>query len=160
MAIPAAGRLTGCLSSQVGCAMQCTFCATGRLGLLRNLETWEIVEQIARYNCEHPQQRVLVIEYDDFNPFLDCFRDRLFGRVVPSRRVILDVHYKNLQQGMFGVAVHRAALFGPLFEAVGAEGKPASSICVLQLLSTPSQTSVAPGLMAAFASLQSKLLVT
>ena len=44
--------------------------------------------------------------------------DRLFGRVVPSQRVILDVHYRNLQQGLFGVAVHRAALFGPLFDAV------------------------------------------
>jgi len=44
--------------------------------------------------------------------------DRLFGRVVPSQRVILDVHYRNLQEGLFGVAVHRAALFGPLFNAV------------------------------------------
>jgi hypothetical protein len=40
----------------------------------------QIVDQIARYNREHPDQRVLVIEYDDLNPFLDCFRDRLFGR--------------------------------------------------------------------------------
>src|SRR5260370_3620824 len=40
----------------------------------------QIVDQIARYNVEHPDQRVLVVEYDDFNPFLDCFRDRLFGR--------------------------------------------------------------------------------
>lgn len=37
------GRYTVCLSSQVGCAMQCTFCATGRLGLSRNLEAWEII---------------------------------------------------------------------------------------------------------------------
>lgn len=41
-----AGRFSVCVSSQVGCAMGCTFCATGRLGLLRNLETWEIVEQV------------------------------------------------------------------------------------------------------------------
>ena len=40
----------------------------------------QIVDQIARYNREHADRRVLVIEYDDFNPFLDCFRDRLFGR--------------------------------------------------------------------------------
>ena len=40
----------------------------------------QIVDQIARYNREHADKRVLVIEYDDFNPFLDCFRDRLFGR--------------------------------------------------------------------------------
>lgn len=37
------GAFTVCLSSQVGCAMGCTFCATGRLGLRRQLETWEIV---------------------------------------------------------------------------------------------------------------------
>jgi 23S rRNA (adenine2503-C2)-methyltransferase len=34
---------TVCLSSQVGCAMQCAFCATGRLGLTRSLAPWEIL---------------------------------------------------------------------------------------------------------------------
>jgi 23S rRNA (adenine2503-C2)-methyltransferase len=41
-----AGRFTVCVSSQVGCALACAFCATGRLGLGRNLEAWEIVEQV------------------------------------------------------------------------------------------------------------------
>jgi 23S rRNA (adenine2503-C2)-methyltransferase len=41
-----AGRFSVCVSSQAGCALACTFCATGRLGLSRNLETWEIVEQV------------------------------------------------------------------------------------------------------------------
>jgi 23S rRNA (adenine2503-C2)-methyltransferase len=41
-----AGRFSVCVSSQVGCALACTFCATGKLGLVRNLETWEIVEQV------------------------------------------------------------------------------------------------------------------
>jgi 23S rRNA (adenine2503-C2)-methyltransferase len=41
-----AGRFSVCVSSQVGCALGCTFCATGRMGLTRNLETWEILEQI------------------------------------------------------------------------------------------------------------------
>ena len=40
------GRFTVCVSSQVGCALACRFCATGRLGLRRNLEAWEIVEQV------------------------------------------------------------------------------------------------------------------
>jgi 23S rRNA (adenine2503-C2)-methyltransferase len=40
------GRFSVCVSSQVGCALRCAFCATGRLGLSRNLETWEIVEQV------------------------------------------------------------------------------------------------------------------
>ncbi|MEY2932736.1 MAG: hypothetical protein RL033_3485 [Pseudomonadota bacterium] len=40
------GRFSVCVSSQVGCALGCTYCATGRLGLGRNLETWEIIEQV------------------------------------------------------------------------------------------------------------------
>ena len=40
------GRVTVCVSSQVGCALACAFCATGRLGLARNLAAWEIVEQV------------------------------------------------------------------------------------------------------------------
>jgi 23S rRNA (adenine2503-C2)-methyltransferase len=40
------GRFSACVSSQVGCALGCVFCATGKLGLLRNLEAWEIVEQV------------------------------------------------------------------------------------------------------------------
>lgn len=40
------GRVSVCVSSQVGCALACAFCATGRLGLRRNLEAWEIVEQV------------------------------------------------------------------------------------------------------------------
>ncbi|XP_023643490.1 uncharacterized protein LOC17894108 [Capsella rubella] len=39
------GRTTVCVSSQVGCAMNCQFCYTGRMGLKRNLTTAEIVEQ-------------------------------------------------------------------------------------------------------------------
>jgi len=40
------GRFVVCVSSQVGCAIGCKFCATGRMGLSRNLEAWEIVEQV------------------------------------------------------------------------------------------------------------------
>nr|WP_246189588.1 23S rRNA (adenine(2503)-C(2))-methyltransferase RlmN [Methylacidimicrobium cyclopophantes] len=40
------GRLTLCLSSQVGCAHRCAFCASGLLGFRRNLSTGEIVEQL------------------------------------------------------------------------------------------------------------------
>lgn len=41
--LEAEGRYTLCVSSQVGCAMKCAFCATGRLGLTRSLSAWEIV---------------------------------------------------------------------------------------------------------------------
>ncbi|HHT9111430.1 MAG TPA: 23S rRNA (adenine(2503)-C(2))-methyltransferase RlmN [Candidatus Brocadiaceae bacterium] len=39
-------RITVCISTQVGCAMGCRFCASGLLGLQRNLTTGEIVEQV------------------------------------------------------------------------------------------------------------------
>lgn len=39
-------RTTLCVSSQVGCGMACPFCATGRMGLTRNMSTAEIVEQV------------------------------------------------------------------------------------------------------------------
>lgn len=44
--IPDVDRLTLCISSQVGCAMGCRFCLTGRLGLKRSLYSHEIVDQI------------------------------------------------------------------------------------------------------------------
>ncbi|CAN1798204.1 Probable dual-specificity RNA methyltransferase RlmN [Linum perenne] len=39
-------RLTACVSSQVGCPLRCSFCATGKGGYSRNLQTHEIVEQV------------------------------------------------------------------------------------------------------------------
>lgn len=46
----AANRLTVCVSSQVGCLFGCAFCATGRMGFFRNLEAWEIADQIRILN--------------------------------------------------------------------------------------------------------------
>jgi 23S rRNA (adenine(2503)-C(2))-methyltransferase len=43
---PKPGLWTTCISSQVGCAMGCTFCATGKLGLMRNLTAEEISDQV------------------------------------------------------------------------------------------------------------------
>jgi 23S rRNA (adenine2503-C2)-methyltransferase len=50
--IPAARRATVCVSSQVGCAVGCPFCATGAQGLERNLSTAEIVEQVVAVQRE------------------------------------------------------------------------------------------------------------
>jgi 23S rRNA (adenine2503-C2)-methyltransferase len=51
-------RFVACVSSQVGCALACAFCATGRLGLSRNLEAWEIVEQVRVVRARLPHGRV------------------------------------------------------------------------------------------------------
>jgi 23S rRNA (adenine2503-C2)-methyltransferase len=49
-------RATVCVSSQAGCAMACTFCATGQAGLDRHLDTGEIVEQVVRAQHGSPQR--------------------------------------------------------------------------------------------------------
>ncbi len=45
--IPTETRTTACVSSQVGCSLNCEFCATARLKRMRNLEVAEIVDQVA-----------------------------------------------------------------------------------------------------------------
>jgi 23S rRNA (adenine2503-C2)-methyltransferase len=49
-------RATVCVSSQAGCAMGCTFCATGQAGFERHLEPGEIVEQVVRASHASPQR--------------------------------------------------------------------------------------------------------
>ena len=50
-----------CVSSQVGCAMGCTFCATGHMGFHRNLAAWEIVDQVIQIQADsaHPVRGVV-----------------------------------------------------------------------------------------------------
>jgi 23S rRNA (adenine2503-C2)-methyltransferase len=45
VSIPAKERVTGCISSQVGCRFACSFCASGKIGFKRNLTPGEIVEE-------------------------------------------------------------------------------------------------------------------
>lgn len=49
-------KWTACISSQVGCGMGCTFCATGTMGLKRNLTTDEIVDQIRFWRFREPKK--------------------------------------------------------------------------------------------------------
>ena len=51
-------RWSVCVSSQVGCALGCAFCETGRLGFTRNLEPWEMVEQVLTVRREAPERPV------------------------------------------------------------------------------------------------------
>jgi 23S rRNA (adenine2503-C2)-methyltransferase len=56
--IPDGERLTLCVSTQVGCAMGCAFCATATLGFRRHLSRGEIVEQLLRARAEAAGERV------------------------------------------------------------------------------------------------------
>ena len=65
--IPDGDKMTQCISSQVGCALDCQFCATAKLGLLRNLGAGEIVDQVYRakelLEREEPGRRITNIVY-------------------------------------------------------------------------------------------------
>ena len=54
--IPEPGRGTLCISSQVGCAMDCSFCATGAQGFNRNLGVDEIIGQVTHANRHLPSR--------------------------------------------------------------------------------------------------------
>ncbi len=56
--IPDNDRRTLCISSQVGCAMACSFCLTGETGLIRNLKAHEIVDQIIFVNRRISPMRI------------------------------------------------------------------------------------------------------
>lgn len=55
-------RLTLCISTQVGCPLDCKFCATGTMGFYRNLTTGEIVDQVLQAQ-NHSSQRITNIVY-------------------------------------------------------------------------------------------------
>src|SRR3954449_13575664 len=52
--IPSGGCRTLCISSQAGCALGCTFCATGRMGFRRNLSAFEIAGQVREIVLRDP----------------------------------------------------------------------------------------------------------
>ncbi len=71
VAMPAGNRLTVCVSSQVGCPMECAFCATGKEGFTRNLLPGEIVEQVflAQENFRTRVSNVVIMGQGE--PFLN-----------------------------------------------------------------------------------------
>jgi len=52
--IPSGSRRTLCISSQAGCALRCSFCATGQMGFRRNLSAFEIAAQVREIVLRHP----------------------------------------------------------------------------------------------------------
>jgi hypothetical protein len=62
----------------------------GEKGAGKTAMRLQIVRHLNEYNQQHPQDRVYIIEYDDFNPFLDRFRDRFGARHRRADRVLND----------------------------------------------------------------------
>jgi 23S rRNA (adenine2503-C2)-methyltransferase len=63
VAIPESNRMTLCISSQAGCALQCAFCATGAMGFSRNLDPHEIAGQVREMRLLDPPIQVTNIVF-------------------------------------------------------------------------------------------------
>lgn len=84
--IPEEGRTTLCVSTQVGCAMACTFCATGAMGFTRNLTTAEIIDQVCQMRrlLEGDDQITNIVFMGMGEPLLN------FDNVVEAVRLLID----------------------------------------------------------------------
>lgn len=82
--IPEESRNTICISSQVGCALGCDFCATARMGFLRNLTPGEIVEQVIRVQLDTGQKITNVVFMGMGEPFLN------YPKVIQASKILHD----------------------------------------------------------------------
>jgi 23S rRNA (adenine2503-C2)-methyltransferase len=90
-------RATICISSQVGCAVNCQFCLTAKLGIRRNLTPGEIAGQVAvvlnRHKVEVGRDRVNLVfmgmgePFLNYNGFMDAVRLLTLGMQIPESRM-------------------------------------------------------------------------
>ena len=96
--IPSRDRITACISSQVGCGLACSFCATGTMGFIRNLSVGEItdqlfeIEKIARTEFSRPVTNVVYMgmgeplqNYENVLKSIDRITDVNGHAMAPSR---------------------------------------------------------------------------
>jgi 23S rRNA (adenine2503-C2)-methyltransferase len=92
--IPEESRSTICISSQIGCALACTFCLTGQLGLVRHLSAGEMVGQVlqARHDNLPPAKA------DSFNIVMMGMGEPLhnYDNVMKAIRILHDDHGLNM----------------------------------------------------------------
>jgi len=87
--IPAADRVTGCVSSQAGCKYACGFCASGASGFKRNLTCGEILEQVLLIKCNSEGNKLTHIVFMGTGEPLDNYENVLKAiRIINSKEAI------------------------------------------------------------------------
>jgi 23S rRNA (adenine2503-C2)-methyltransferase len=76
------GRRSICLSSQSGCPLTCTFCATGRMRFGRNLTPWEIIDQALHFRRVEPVDHAVFMGMGE--PFLNVDNVLAAARLLPD----------------------------------------------------------------------------
>lgn len=106
--LPYSGRTSVCISSQVGCPMACSFCATGTEGLARNLTAGEILDQVLLLQHLHPENRISHVVYMGMGePLLNL------PNVLKSLELLhneVGLSYRNLTVSTVGVVPQMAKL--------------------------------------------------
>ncbi len=90
------GRRTFCLSSQVGCRMACTFCATARMGLVRQLTPGEIVSQVLALRRRYPGRRQVNLVFMGMGEPLDNFLHLAKALAILSDPLGLDIGARHI----------------------------------------------------------------
>ena len=90
VSIPTEKRITGCLSTQVGCKFGCRFCASGLLGFKRNLKVNEIIEQVLFLKGK-PQEQLNNLVFMGIGEPLDNY-----DPVIKAIRIINSAHTFNI----------------------------------------------------------------
>jgi 23S rRNA (adenine2503-C2)-methyltransferase len=96
------GHYTMCISSQVGCPLACVFCATGRLGLTRNLESWEILDQVLQVRADAALPVRGVVFMGQGEPFLN------YDNVIRAARILS--HPAGLGIGAKAITISTAGI--------------------------------------------------
>ena len=96
--------ITACVSSQVGCALNCQFCATGKMGFKRNLTADEIVDQILYWNQKiYPKYVGRVVFMGMGEPFLNW--DNLLSSLeIINSKEALNIGARKISISTAGVA--------------------------------------------------------
>ncbi len=69
----------------------------------------QIAKELDGYNEQHPEHKTFIIQYDDFNPFLDSFRDRLHGRKRRPQKVLAYWRLYDHMDAILSLGVRRLA---------------------------------------------------
>ena len=99
-------NLTACISSQVGCAVGCKFCATGKRGFIRNLAGKEIIEQILTIQRDTGLKITNVVYMGQGEPLLN------FENVVSS----IDFLNKEFEIGIRRITVSTSGIVPKIYE--------------------------------------------
>ena len=118
--IPRDDRVTFCISSQIGCALGCTFCLTGQLGLTRDLSAGEIVSQVLLLRDEAIHRRFSIVFMGMGEPLQN------YENVVKAISILHDDH--GLAVPLSRITVSTAGLLPAMDRLAGESDFPNLSI--------------------------------